>query len=61
MSILILNVLANYLLTGVVLASTLNVIIYATRSSETMNGIEMLASILAWPIIAGTFISDLFN
>ena len=62
---LILNIVLNYFIVGFVCAAIGDAIIWATRSSETMTFSEIIATIIAWPIIAGNVITlivrDFFN
>lgn len=62
---LILNIVLNYFIVGFVCAAIGDAIIWATRSSETMTFGEILATIIVWPVIAGSVITmivrDFFN
>lgn len=62
---LILNIVLNYFIVGFVCAAITDAIIWATRSSETMTFVEIIATIIVWPVIAGSVITmivrDFFN
>jgi hypothetical protein len=62
---LILDILLNYFIVGFICAAVGDIIIWATRSSETMTFGEIIATIIAWPLIAGSVLNlivrDFFN
>ena len=62
---LLLDILLNYFIVGFVCAAIGDAIIWATRSSKTMTFSEILATVIVWPIIAGSVITlivrDFFN
>ena len=62
---LILDILLNYFIVGFICAAVGDITIWATRSSETMTFGEIMATIIAWPLIAGSVITlivrDFFN
>ena len=54
---LLLDTLLNYFIVGFVCAAIGDAIIWATRSSKTMTFSEILATVIVWPIIAGSVIT----
>jgi hypothetical protein len=65
MGTLILNVLIQYGAIGFICAAVVDFIIRTTKSSEPFTLMEILGTIIAWPIIVGTFLTsmleDFFN
>ena len=65
MGTLILNILLQYAGIGLVCAALIDIVIRTTKSSEPFTFGEILGTILAWPVIAGTvlhsFFRDFFN
>jgi hypothetical protein len=61
MGTLILNVLIQYGAIGFVCAAFVDLSIRLTRSSEPFTLMEILGTIIAWPLVAGAFLTSVFE
>jgi hypothetical protein len=65
MGTLILNILLQYEGVGLVCAVLIDIVIRTTKSSEPFTFMEILGTVIAWPVVAGTalhaFLSEYFN
>jgi|LakMenE01Jun11ns_1017448.scaffolds.fasta_scaffold8620510_2 hypothetical protein len=61
MGTLILNVLIQYGAIGFICAAFVDLSIRLTRSSEPFTLMEILGTIIAWPIVAGAFLTSVFE
>jgi hypothetical protein len=65
MGTLILNILIQYGAIGFICAAFVDLTIRLTKSSEPFTFMEILGTIIAWPVLVGamitTFIEDFFN
>jgi hypothetical protein len=61
MGTLILNVLIQYGAIGFICAAFVDLSIRLTRSSEPFTFMEILGTIIAWPIVAGAFLTSVFE
>ena len=61
MGTLILNVLIQYGAIGFICAAFVDLSIRLTRSSEPFTLMEILGTIIAWPIVAGAFLTSVFD
>ena len=61
MGTLILNVLIQYWAIGFVCAAFVDLSIRLTRSSEPFTLMEILGTIIAWPLVAGAFLTSVFE
>jgi hypothetical protein len=65
MEILILNIIIQYVSVGLICAAGVDLVIRVTKSTEPFTFMEILGTIVAWPVILGTiinaYISDHFN
>ena len=61
METLILNVLIQYGAIGFICAAFVDLSIRLTRSSEPFTLMEILGTIIAWPMIVGAFLTSVFE
>jgi hypothetical protein len=61
MGTLILNVLIQYGAIGFICAAFVDLSIRATRSSEPFTLMEILGTVIAWPLVAGAFLTSVFE
>jgi hypothetical protein len=61
MGTLILNVLIQYGAIGFICAAFVDLSIRVTRSSEPFTLMEILGTIIAWPLVAGAFLTSVFE
>jgi hypothetical protein len=61
MGTLILNVLIQYGAIGFICAAFVDLSIRLTRSSEPFTLMEILGTIIAWPLVAGAFLTSVFE
>lgn len=61
MGTLILNILIQYVSVGFICAAFVDLSIRLTRSSEPFTLGEILGTVVAWPIVAGAFLTSLFQ
>ncbi len=61
MGTLILNVLIQYIAIGFICAAFVDLFIRVTRSSEPFTLMEILGTIIAWPLVAGAFLTSVFE
>jgi hypothetical protein len=65
METLILNILTQYACIGFICAVLVDLTIRTTKTSEPCTFMEILGTIIAWPVIVGTvinsFLKDFFN
>ncbi len=65
METLITNILLQYVVVGFICAAFVDLTIRLTKSSEPFTFLEILGTVVAWPIVAGTlltsFLEDFFN
>lgn len=58
---LILNILVQYAGVGLICAAFIDLSIRASRSSEPFTLSEILGTVIAWPIIVGSFLQSFFQ
>jgi hypothetical protein len=61
MGTLILNVLIQYGAIGFICAAFVDLSIRLTKSSEPFTLMEILGTIIAWPLVAGAFLTSVFE
>ena len=61
MGTLILNVLIQYGAIGFICAAFVDLSIRLTRSSEPFTLMEILGTIIAWPLVVGAFLTSVFE
>ena len=61
MGTLILDILLQYAGVGLVCAAFIDIVIRTTRSSEPFTFFEILGTVIAWPMIATSFLQSLFQ
>lgn len=61
MGTLILNILIQYASVGFICAAFVDMNIRITRSSEPFTLSEILGTVIAWPIVAGAFLTSMFE
>jgi hypothetical protein len=61
METLIVNILIQYSAIGFICAAFVDLSIRLTRSSEPFTLMEILGTIIAWPIVAGAFLTSVFE
>ena len=61
METLILNILTQYACIGFICAVLVDFFIRLTRSSEPFTLMEILGTIIAWPMIVGAFLTSVFE
>ena len=61
MGTLILNVLIQYGAIGFICAAFVDLSIRLTRSSEPFTLMEILGTVIAWPLVAGAFLTSVFE
>lgn len=58
---LILSILLQYAVVGLVCAAFIDFSIRLSRSSDPFTFLEILGTIIAWPIVVGGFLQSLFQ
>lgn len=58
---LILSILLQYAVVGLICAAFIDFSIRLSRSSDPFTFLEILGTIIAWPIIVGSFLQSLFQ
>jgi uncharacterized membrane protein YeiB len=61
MGTLILNILIQYGVIGFICAAVVDFIIRTTKSSEPFTLMEILGTIIAWPIVIGALLTSVFE
>jgi uncharacterized membrane protein YeiB len=61
MGTLILNILIQYGAIGFICAAFVDLSIRLTRSSEPFTLMEILGTIIAWPLVVGAFLTSVFE
>ena len=61
MGTLILNILLQYVGVGFICAAFIDLSIRASRSSEPFTLSEILGTVIAWPIVAVSFLQSFFQ
>jgi hypothetical protein len=61
MGTLILNILIQYGAIGFICAAIVDFTIRTTKSSEPFTLMEILGTIIAWPLVAGAFLTSVFE
>ena len=61
MGTLILNILLQYVGAGFICAAFIDLSIRASRSSEPFTFSEICGTVIAWPIVVGSFLQSLFQ
>jgi hypothetical protein len=61
MGTLILNILIQYGAIGFICAAFVDFSIRLTKSSEPFTLSEILGTVVAWPIVAGAFLTSVFE
>ena len=61
METLIVNILIQYSAIGFICAAFVDLSIRLTKSSEPFTFMEILGTIIAWPLVAGAFLTSVFE
>jgi hypothetical protein len=61
MEILITNLLIQYGCIGLISAAVIDLIIRVTKSGEPFTLFEIIATIITWPVVLGSFLTGFFN
>jgi hypothetical protein len=58
---LILSIVLQYAVVGLICAAFIDFSIRLSRSSDPFTFLEILGTIIAWPVVVGSFLQSLFQ
>lgn len=61
MGTLILSIILQYAGVGLICAAFIDLSIRASKSSEPFTSSEIFGTVIAWPIVVGSFLQSLFQ